>query len=461
MKKFIGDKKFYGMLFSIAFPIMIQNAITNFVGLLDNIMIGRLGTEPMSGVAIVNQLLFVYWLCLFGGLSGVGIYTAQYYGKGDKEGIKNTFRFKLWIGLFISIIATIIFLLYGSTLISGYLKGTNDAGNVASTLRYGKEYLAIILWMFPGVIISWVYTSTMRECSETFIPMISGIIAVFTNLFLNYLLIFGKFGFPKLGVRGGAIATVISRYVEAGFVVIWIILHKTKYEYFRGVYKKIFIPFGLVAKYFLTAMPLLINEGCWSLGVALLAKAYSTRGLNVVAGQNISSTINNIFNIAFIAMGDSVAIIVGKYLGAGDMKKARDIDNKIIATSIISAITFGGLMLIGAPFFPKIYNTTKEAKLIATHFIIVQSLFMPKDAFLHTSYFTIRAGGNTAITFLFDSVFMLGVSVPVAFALAKYTTLGAAMIFAIVHATDFLKCIVGFVLVKNGSWLKNLTDTSA
>ena len=176
--------------------------------------------------------------------------------------------------------------------------------------------------------------------------------------------------------------------------------------------------------------------------------------------QDICSTINNVFNIVFIAMGDAVAIIVGKYLGAGDMKKARDADNKIIATAIFSAILFGGLMLITAPFFPQIYNTTDKAKLIATHFIIVQALFMPKDAFLHTSYFTIRAGGNTVITFLFDSVFMICVSVPLAFILAHFTTLGAAVIFAIVHGADFIKCIIGYILVKRGGWLKNLTENN-
>ena len=285
MKKFIGDKKFYKMLFAVAFPIVIQNAISNFVGLLDNIMIGRLGTEQMSGVAIVNQIMFVYWLCMFGGLSGVGIYTAQYYGKGDREGIRNTFRFKLWLGILISLVAAFIFIVFGSDLIQSYLKGGADGGDPVKTLMYGKRYVRIILYMFPAVILGQIYTSTLRECSETFIPMVSGVIAVFTNLVLNYILIFGKFGFPKLGVVGGAWATVISRYIEAGFVIIWITINKRKYAYFKGIYKKLFIPYRLVIKYLITATPLLMNEGCWAAGVALLAKAYSVRGLNVVAGH--------------------------------------------------------------------------------------------------------------------------------------------------------------------------------
>ncbi|MCR5702804.1 MAG: MATE family efflux transporter [Lachnospiraceae bacterium] len=455
-EKFIGDKAFYKMLFAIALPMMIQNGITNFVSLLDNIMVGQLGTEPMSGVAIVNQLIFIFYLCMFGGLSGVGIFTAQYYGNKDDEGIRHTLRYKFWLGLAITIITVTVFVLYGKQLIQLYLNGNNDGGDLIKTLSCGHNYLMVIIFMLPAVYWGMLYSSTLRECGETFIPMISGVIAVFVNLTFNYLLIFGKFGFPKLGVVGAALATVISRYVEASVNVIWVYSHKDKYPYFKGMFKTLKVPGELAKKFFVTGMPILLNEGLWSVGVAMLAQAYSTRGLNVVAGQNIASTINNIFNIVFISMGDSVAIIIGQYLGAGDMKKARDTDNKIIACSIFTSILIGCIMFATAGQFPKLYNTNNAAKLIATHFIMIQAIIMPKDAFLHTSYFTIRAGGKTIITFLFDSVFMLLISVPVAYVLSIYTSLDAAYIFALVHAADLIKCVIGFVLIKKGVWMNNI-----
>lgn len=188
----------------------------------------------------------------------------------------------------------------------------------------------------------------------------------------------------------------------------------------------------------------------------MLAQAYSIRGLNVVAGQNIASTINNIFNIVFIAQGDAVAIIVGQYLGSGEMDNARDTDNKIIAFSILSSIAIGVVMFATSGLFPMLYNTNAQAKLIATHFIMVEAIIMPKDAFLHTSYFTIRAGGNTWITFLFDSVFMMVVSVPVAYIFSKFTALDAALVFAVVHAFDIIKCVIGYILVKKGVWMNNI-----
>ena len=444
------------MVLAVAFPIMVQNGLSNFVNLLDNIMVGQLGTEQMSGVAIVNQLIFVFYLLMFGGLSGVGIFTAQYFGNKDDEGIRHTFRYKLWLGFIITVVTAFVLIIFGDELIGLYLSGTADGGDLEATLIYGRRYLGIILFMLPSVWIGQLYISTLRECGETFVPMVAGIIAVLTNFVFNYLLIFGKFGFPKLGIAGAAIATVIAHYVEMAVVIVWAIRNSDKYSFFRGVFRTVLVPRSLVKKFFITGMPILFNEGIWSMGVAMLSQAYSLRGLNVVAGQNIANTINNLFNIFFIAMGDAVAILIGQYLGAGDMEKAKDSDNKIIAAAILSSIVIGAIMLVTAPLYPRVYNTNDMARLVATHFIMVQAAFMPKDAFLHTSYFTIRAGGKTIITFFFDSVFMIVVSVPVAYILSRYTVIGPASVFALVHAVDFIKCIVGYILLKKNIWMKNI-----
>ena len=454
--KYIGDKAFYKMLFSVAFPIMVQNMVTNFVSLLDNIMVGKLGTEEMSGVAIVNQLIFVFYLLIFGGLSGAGIFTAQYYGNNDDEGIRNTFRYKLWLGFIIVAITTLILLWYGEALIQKYLNGSAEGGDLVATLNFGTSYLSVILFMLPAVWISQLYTSTLRECGETKVPMVAALISVFTNLVLNYILIFGHFGAPRMGVVGAAVATVIARYVEAAYVIVWSARHKSTHTYFKGMYRTLKVPFVLVKKFVKTGMPILINEGLWSIGIAMLAQAYSIRGLTVVAGQNIANTINNIFNIAFIALGDAVAIRVGQLLGSGDMEKAKDEDNKIIATSVISSIVIGAIMFFTAGLFPMVYNTSSLVKLTAKHFIMVQAAFMVKDAFLHTTYFTIRAGGKTVITFLFDSVFMMLISVPLAYFLSLETTLGPVTIFALVHTADLIKCAIGYLLVKKNVWMKNI-----
>lgn len=456
LHKFIGDKAFYKMVLAIAIPIMVQNGITNFVSLLDNIMIGQIGTEPMSGVAIVNQLIFVYNLCLFGGVSGAGIFTAQYFGQKNDEGIRQTVRFKLWIVVIVTLLTAVLFLTAGDQLIQLYLQGEGTAESIAATLHYGHQYLMIMLFGLVPFMLVQVYSSTLRECGQTILPMKAGIVAVFVNLVLNYILIYGKFGAPALGVQGAALATIISRYTEAAIVLIHTHKHKELNPFTKGLYSTLKVPAALSKKIVIKGTPLLLNETLWAAGMAVLSQCYSIRGLNVIAAQNISSTINNVFNIVFIALGDSVAIIVGQLLGAGKMKEARDTDNKLIAFSVFSCTCVAALMFVLAPLFPKLYNTDADVHQLAMYFIMLSAVFMPQNAFLHASYFTLRSGGKTVITFLFDSVFIWCVSVTIAFTLSRFTTLPVVAVFTLVQAGDIIKCVIGFILVKKGVWMQNI-----
>lgn len=460
IKKLFGDKKFYMMVLSLAVPIMIQNGITNFVSLLDNIMVGATGTEQMSGVAIANQLMFVFNLCVFGAVSGASIFGAQFYGQRDFTGMKHAFRFKMYICLALSLISILIFTGLGDTLINQYLKSSSENINPELTFGYGYDYLMIMLIGLIPFAISQVYSSTLREMGETLVPMISGISAVIINLFFNYVLIFGNFGAPKLGVEGAAIATVISRFVEVFIVVIWTHLHAEKYPFIIGVYKSFRIPTALVKKIILRGSPLLINEALWSGGTAVIMQCYSLRGLDVIPALNINSTISNLFNIAFIALGSSIAIVVGPLLGANEAKAAKETAAKMITFSVLVCIGIGMVMAITAPFFPTLYNTTEDVRSLAASLIIVSACFMPVYGFGHATYFTLRAGGKTIITFLFDSGFMWVIAIPLAYTLAKFTAVPIIPLFVICQAIDLIKCVIGFSLVKKGVWINNIvTDT--
>ncbi len=455
-RKFIGDKAFYMMVLGIAVPIMIQNGITNFVNLLDNIMVGRLGTEQMSGVSIVNQLMFVYNICIFGGVSGAGIFTAQYFGQKDDKGIRYTFRFKLWMTLALTVGAILLFLFFDDALINLYLSGSSDGGDLLATLEYGKQYLRIMIFSLPAFMILQVYASTLRECGETVVPMKAGMAAVFVNLVFNYLLIYGKLGFPELGVAGAAIATTMSRYIEAAIVILWTHKHAEIHTFVNQLYSSLTLPFSTAKKIFIKGMPLIVNEALWSAGMAMLTQCYSVRGLNVVAGLNIANTVNNVFNVVFLALGNSVAIVVGQLLGAGKMEEARDRDNKMIAFSVFSCIGVAVVMIALSPVFPLLYNTSEAVRHQATAFMIAQAIFMPQAAFIHATYFTLRSGGKTIVTFFFDCVFLWVVNVPVVFALSRFTGMPAHYIYVCCQIADWIKCIIGFILVKNGVWIQNI-----
>lgn len=457
-EKFIGDRAFYKMVLAVAVPIMVQNGITNFVNLLDNLMVGQLGTEPMSGVAIVNQLIMVYNICIFGAVSGSGLFTAQYFGKGDMEGVRNTFRFKLLSVAVLSAVGISVFLIFGKELISLYLSGSSDGGDLEMTLNYAWQYL---LCLIPGLIpfmIEQGYASTLRECGETILPMKAGIAAVIVNVVFNYLLIFGKFGFPELGVMGAGLATSLARFVEAGIIIIWAHTHVKEVPFVKSLYRTFKVPVHLVKEILKKGTPLLLNEAMWSGGMAFLSQCYSLRGLNVIAGFNITSTLFNMANVAILAIGTAIAIIIGQLLGANKIEEAIDKDNKLIAFAIMMSVGIGLIVALIAPFFPQLYDTTEAAKEVATRLMLLQALFFPSFAFMNSAYFTMRSGGKTFITFLFDSVFVWVASVPIAFVCSRYTGMSVYMIFLLVNLADLIKIAIGAVMLKKRMWVQNIVD---
>ena len=456
MNRFIGDRQFYKRVLLVAVPIMIQNGITNFVSMLDNIMVGQIGTEPMSGVAIVNQFMFVFFICLIGANAGAGIMGAQYFGSGNNDGVRNAFRFKILSCFAITVVCMLVLVLFGDNLISAFLHEGEGGGNLAETLKYGEEYMKV---MYIGMIpfaLTQVYSSTLRETGQTVVPMAAGIAAVCVNLFFNYVLIFGKFGAPALGVVGAAAATSLSRFVELALVALWTHRNHEKNPFIVRAYSSFRIPKTVAAHIFRVGVPLLINEVLWALGVALLTQCYSVRGLDVVAAVNISNTLSNVFNVVFISMGNATGIIIGQVLGSGDLKRARDEDTKLISFSDFCCIITGLVMFSLASLFPQIYNTSESVQALAASFIRIVGLCMPVFGFVNAAYFTLRSGGKTLITFLFDSGFMWVFAIPIVFCLSRFTMMPIVPLYLISQLTDLVKCIIGFVLVKRGSWLHNL-----
>ena len=366
LRKFIGDRNFYKKVIAVALPIMVQNGITNFVNMLDNIMVGKIGTEQMTGVAIANQLFFVFNLCVFGGFSGIGIFTAQFFGKGDMKGVRDSIRFKAWVGVALSVLALLIFGFAGEDLISAFLHDSESGGNLELTLGFGMRYVRILMLSIIPFAITQMYSSTLRETGKTLPPMLCGVGAVVINLVFNYLLIFGNFGFPKLGVEGAAIATVISRYAECIAIVVWTHKNKKENPYIEGVYKTLRVPLSSACEMSMRGLPLLINEALWSLGVTMRSQCFSTKGLDVVGALNICTTLSNVFNIVFISLGSAISIMVGNLLGANKMEEARDTDTKLLAFTVLSSTVLGGAMAISSAFFPGISRQTGSKLLQAS-----------------------------------------------------------------------------------------------
>jgi putative MATE family efflux protein len=337
-----------------------------------------------------------------------------------------------------------------------YITEGTEAVVRTQTLGYGVAYLNIMLIGLIPFSFTQVYASAMRESGRTTLPMLASMVAMGINFIFNLLLIFGLFGFPKLGVLGAAVATVISRFVELFIVVYGAHKKNGHYSFFNGLYRNFRIPTDLIWPIMSRSLPLLGNEFLWSLAQAALLRAYSLRGISIIAAMNISGTLAQIFNEVFLSIGNSTGIIVGQELGAGRLVSARRTAFRMAALSFVSTLVMGGLLALAAPFIPQVYNVEPEIKYLATRCIWVVALCMPIHSYANVSYFTMRSGGKTAITFLFDSCYAWIISVPAAFLISKYTTIPVVSVFLIVSLVEIGKCIIGFTLVKSGVWVKNI-----
>ncbi len=461
LKRYIGNKAFYRNVLTLLIPMVIQQFITSFVSLLDNIMVGSLGTEAISAASISNSVLMVHMLAIFGGMSGASIYGAQFFGKGDMDGMRHTFRFKLYFGVIFSAAAIAVYLLFGSSFIQSFLRGDSNGGDLALTHSLGNGYLRVMLWGLIPFAVAQVYTGTLRESGETRAPMVAGIIAILTNLFLNWVLIYGHLGAPALGVEGAAIATVISRYVELLVVVIHSHRHTDRYLFLLDVYKSPRVPAKLVGKITRTAAPLLVNEILWSLGMTFITNFYSLRGLNAVAALNINGTAFNLFSVIMFAMGSAVSIMVGQRLGAGEMEEARDVDRKLIFLTEVVHVVMAVILVLVSPLIPRMYNVSEEVRSLTRQLLIVVALTLPVHSFAHVAYFTIRSGGRTVITFLFDAAYTWAVSVVLAFCLVHFTDLPIVQIYFFVMSADIIKVVIGVLMIRSGFWVRNVVNDTA
>lgn len=455
--KFIGNKHFYRTVLGIALPIMVQNGISTFVSMLDNLMVGRLGTESMAGVSIVNQFTFIFSLVVFGAVSAAGIFMAQFHGKGDREGEMYTFRFKLLICLFVGLAGVAVIWYFRSSFINFFLYSGDSKGDLKLTFAEAERYLLVVLGSLLPFAIANAYASSMRETGDTVTPMVASIAAVVTNFVLNYLLIFGSFGAPKMGVQGAALATVVSRIVELLILVVRTHVKSGKYAYVIGAFRSPKIPKKLLGQIAARGLPLVANESLWSVAVTLSNQCYATRGLDVVAANSIYSTVWNVFSVAFLSMGSAIAIMIGNLLGAGKLDEAKDTSSKLIAFSVFCAMLTAGVMAGISGVFPLLYNTTDEARSLATFMILIAAVMMPFSAFTNAAYFTIRSGGKVLVTMLFDSVFMWVVLFPLVFVLSRCTDMPIRPLFTIGLSTDILKCLLGYLMLRRGTWVKQLT----
>ena len=263
---------------------------------------------------------------------------------------------------------------------------------------------------------------------------------------------------PKLGVNGAAYATVLARVVEMLVVIIWAQAARQKHEFLKGIYKTLKVPAEVAVAIIKKGLPIFFNEFLWAGAIAMLTQSYAVRGLEIVAGLNISNAICNLMNVAFVALGSAVGILIGQTLGAKEFERAKKEAFSLMWFAAFLCLGLAVILILLSGVFPRVYNTSDIVREYGSKFIFITALFFPLQGFLNALYFTLRSGGKTFITFLFDSVFTWAVPVLSAYILCNYTGISIFAIYFIVQLADILKVSIGLVLIRKGVWISNIVD---
>jgi putative MATE family efflux protein len=323
-------------------------------------------------------------------------------------------------------------------------------------MQLARKYMRISLIGLIPFTFSSALSSALRDTGETVTPMIASVVAIASNTILNFLLIFGHLGLPRLGVAGAAIATVIARFLEAG-VLLW----RTRPggcrpEFLVGAHRSLRIPGSTARKIFLTGTPLMISDSLWAVGTTLVNQCYSQRGLDAVSANSICNTVYQIFAIFMIAMGSAMAILIGQRLGAGEKAQARREAGQLMTLNFLVHIGLAVATLAFAVVIPRMYNLSSSARVLTAWMLVSLSCILPFDATNHASYCIMRSGGKMLITFLYDFCFAWGGSLLVAFCLIRFTALPMALVYAAVNAVQVFKFVAGILIIRSGIWCNTL-----
>ena len=445
-------KVFLKKLIFIGFPMVLQSAISNLLNFIDNIMVGGLGTVAIEAVSIVNQIFFVYICVLCGTISGAGVFGTQFFGKKDYEGVKKIFQIKWIFSIFIILFTILVFYLLKGYIVDLYLHKCN-ADKRLEILNAVNLYLPFIVLSAIPFGIRKIYASTLNESGNTKITMYSSVVAVISNTILNYSLIYGKFGFPVLGIRGAAIATFISRCIEFFIVIIF----SKQFTFFKSIYSN----FVVTREYFLkitkNITPLILNTFLWSYSFSIVIQIYSLKNIDNIAIMSISTAFSYIFIDLLVAVGSTAEIILGHELGKNNFYLANILAKRILLVTFSIALFFSFIMYFYSFYFPDFYNVNAEIKNMATKCIQSFAVTFVFTTFVNTSFHILRAGGKTVLTTLFDSVFLWGIMMPVQFFLVKFTGLELFQIYFLVLFLQIVQVIIGYILISKKVWIQNLT----
>lgn len=456
--RYLGSRRFYRGALAIALPIMLQQLIQSLVSLIDNFMVSGLGDVSMSGVNVAGQILFVFMvfintICISG-----GIYLTQFSGADNPEGMQQAFRFKILISFIAMIPFMLVCLVFPRQTMSLMLIGNTEAPAI---LDEGVRYMRLMAFTGPQMAVSVCIATSLRDRGQVRIPLIMSLIATFTNTLFNWLLIYGRFGLPRLEVEGAAAATIIARSLEVMLYIAVCIRLKPKFivrplSIFRvniGLFLEILRKSGMV----------LVSEMTWVLSETLTTALYNGRGgADVVSGMAASFSMANLFFVAFGATTAATGVVLGSSLGAGRLEEARKQSRWLLSGGFILGLVMTVIAFLTTFLIPVVYGRLSIAAMsLCREMIILMAVFMPPWIVLNVQLAISRAGGDTAMGAYADALLTIMIMIPVVLLIALYTDAGPVLLYCCFKLMDIGKVIVFHFWLKKERWLRNLTTSNS
>jgi putative MATE family efflux protein len=447
LAKFFQDKRFFSAFLSIAIPITIQQFVSAFTSMMDVLMVGQLGEVAIASLGLANQVFFLLTILIFGINSGIAIFAAQYWGKGDIRNLRRVMGIGLTLCLAVACVYSVAAIFFPKFVIGLY---TNDQ----AVIELGSQYLRTVGYSYVFTAISLAFASILRSSQSVRLPMFATIIALSLKLFFNYLLIFGNLGFPEMGVNGAALGTLLARAIECVLIVYLAYhyrtaaaarIHELKYsfEFFKRVLT--------------TSLPAAINEFFWSLGITTYNAVYAHIGTDAIAAININGTIENMSFVVFIGLSNSCAIMIGNEIGAGREELAYDYGKRFLILGISSAVLIGGLVILLRPFILSLYNIEAESYRFAYTILLIYGATMwIRVSNLIIFIGLLRSGGDTRFALLLEMCSIWLIGVPCAFIGGFVLNWPVFGVYALVLSEEIFKLAVVIPRVRSKKWINNL-----
>jgi len=444
-----ADRLFYKDLLRIAVPIALQNLIVSSVNMLDTVMVGRLGAVELAAVGLGNQIWFLLMLLLFGTSSGSGVFTAQYWGKRDIAGIRRTTGLSMALGLAAAFMFMVPALAFPRVLLGLYSRD-------AEVVRIGSEYLRWVAPSYPFAAASFAFSLALRGVERVRLPLVATTISLTINGFLNYVLIFGKFGVPAMGVRGAALATVIARVVET--IIIFSVAYARRMPPAGTLAEFRAWGGGFLPRFTRIAAPVVINEVTWSLGITTYNAILARVSTEAIAAYNVTSTFSQLAMVLFLGTANAAAVMLGKRIGEGDRATTFEWARRFAILAPLVGIATSFMLAPASLSLPWLFALGPEPLRQARLMILTLACVFPFKVFnLHVVVGICRSGGDTRFGAWFDifGVWMLGV--PLAAFGAFVLHAEPWVVYALLSFEEIAKSGLGLWRLVTRKWLNDVT----